>query len=105
MAEQRKREFRRPREEVKDEFDNRMLGVRRVAKVVKGGRTLRSSALVVVGDRKGRVGMGLGKSNEMVLAIDKAKKAAKNYVLSVRIINGRYPHEIIVKFQKTKVKI
>ena len=105
MAEQRKREFRRPREEAQDEFENKMLGVRRVAKVVKGGRTLRTSALVVVGDKKGRVGMGLGKSNEMVLAIDKAKKSAKKDLITVPIINGTIPHETIGKFAKTQVKM
>ena len=50
---QQKREFRKPRVEEKDEFDKKMLNVRRVTKVVKGGRTMRFSALVVVGDKKG----------------------------------------------------
>ena len=59
MAQQQKREFRKPREEVRDEFDKKMLDVRRVTKVVKGGRNMRFSALVVVGDKKGKVGMGI----------------------------------------------
>ena len=74
MAQQQKREFRKPREreEIKDEFDKKMLDVRRVTKVVKGGRTMRFSALVIVGDKKGRVGMGLAKAAEVPAAIEKA---------------------------------
>ena len=72
-----KREFRKPRVEEKDEFDKKMLDVRRVTKVVKGGRTMRFSALVVVGDKKGRVGMGIAKASEVPAAIEKATKAAK----------------------------
>ena len=80
MAQQQKREFRKPREreEIKDEFDKKMLDVRRVTKVVKGGRTMRFSALVIVGDKKGRVGMGLAKAAEVPAAIEKATKAAVN---------------------------
>ena len=83
MAEQQKREFkRRPREEVKDEFEKKMLDVRRVTKVVKGGRNMRFSALVVVGDKKGKVGMGINKAIEVPAAIEKATKAAKKALIS-----------------------
>lgn len=105
MAQQQKREFRKPREEVKDEFDKILIGVRRVAKVVKGGRTMRMSALVVVGDKKGRVGMGIGKAREVPQAIDKATKAAKKALINVPIIEGTIPHETIGKFAKTSVKM
>jgi len=104
MAE-RKREFRKPRVEEKDEFEKKMLGVRRVAKVVKGGRTMRFSALVVAGDKKGRVGMGLGKSNEVSSAIEKANKSAKKSLINVPVVNGTIPHETIGKFAKTSVKM
>ena len=106
MAEQQKREFKRkPREEVKDEFDKKMLDVRRVTKVVKGGRNMRFSALVVVGDRKGKVGMGINKATEVPAAIEKASKAAKKALINVPIIEGTIPHEIIGKFAKTSVKL
>ena len=59
MAQQQKREFRKPRVEEKDEFEKKMLNVSRVTKVVKGGRNMRFSTLVVVGDKKGKVGMGI----------------------------------------------
>lgn len=105
MAQQQKREFRKPREEVKDEFEKKMLDIRRVTKVVKGGRTMRFSALVVVGDKKGRVGMGLGKAKEVPQAIEKATKVAKKNLITVPVINGSIPHETIGKFAKTSVKM
>ncbi len=105
MAEQKKREFRKPRVEEKDEFEKKMLAVRRVTKVVKGGRTLRFSALVVVGDKKGRVGMGVAKAAEVPQAIDKATKAAKKALVTVPVIEGTIPHETIGKFAKTSVKM
>lgn len=107
MAQQQKREFRKPREreEIKDEFDKKMLDVRRVTKVVKGGRTMRFSALVIVGDKKGRVGMGIAKASEVPAAIEKATKAAKKSLITVPVINGTIPHEIIGKFAKTSVKM
>ena len=105
MAEQKKREFRKPRIEEKDEFEKKMLAVRRVTKVVKGGRTLRFSALVVVGDKKGRVGMGIAKAAEVPQAIDKATKVAKKSLITVPVIEGTIPHETIGKFAKTSVKM
>ena len=103
MAQQQKREFRKPRVEEKDEFDKKLISVRRVTKVVAGGRNMRLSALVVVGDKKGRVGMGLSKAIETPSAIDKATKAAKKALINVPIVDGTIPHEIIGKFAKTQV--
>ena len=77
MAQQQKREFRKPREEVRDEFEKVTVNLRRVSKTVKGGRNPSFSALVVVGDKKGRVGMGINKATEVPAAMDKATKAAK----------------------------
>ncbi|MBE5741658.1 MAG: 30S ribosomal protein S5 [Clostridiales bacterium] len=102
---QQKREFRKPREEVKDEFEKKMLAVRRVTKVVKGGRNMRFSALVVVGDKKGKVGMGINKATEVPAAIEKAGKAAKKSLITVPVIDGTIPHEVIGKFSKTSVKM
>ena len=106
MAEQQKRKFeRKPREEVRDEFDKKTVDLRRVTKVVAGGRNMRFSALVVVGDKKGRVGMGLSKATEVPSAIDKATKAAKKALIFAPVVNGTVPHEVIGKFSKTSVKI
>ncbi len=105
MAQQQKRDFKKPRVEEKDEFEKKMLSVRRVAKVVKGGRTMRFSALVVVGDKKGKVGMGLGKAAEVPASIEKATKSAKKSLFTVPVVNGTIPHETIGKFAKTEVKM
>ena len=105
MAQQQKREFRKPREEVRDEFDKKTLSLRRVTKVVAGGRNMRFSALVVIGDKKGKVGMGLSKATEVPNAIDKATKAAKKSLITVPVVDGTIPHEIIGKFAKTSVKM
>ena len=99
-----KREFRKPRVEEKDEFDKKLLEVRRVTKVVKGGRTMRFSALVVVGDKKGRVGMGTAKASEVPMAVEKATKAAKKNLVKVPMIKGdTIPHEIYGEFGSSKV--
>ena len=106
MAEQQKREFKRkPREEIKDEFDKTTVSLRRVSKTVKGGRNPSFSALVVVGDKKGRVGMGLSKALEVPAAMDKAGKAARKAVVNVPVIDGTIPHAVIGKFAKTSVKM
>ena len=105
MAQQQKREFRKPRVEERDEFDKKTVDLRSVTKVVAGGRNMRFSALVVVGDKKGRVGMGLSKATEVPAAIDKANKAAKKALINAPVVNGTVPHEIIGKFSKTSVKI
>lgn len=91
-----------PRRE-ESEFDKKLVDVRRVAKVVKGGRTLRFSALVVVGNKKGLVGVGNGKAAEVPEAIEKATAAAKKNLISVPIVGTTIPHDIIGKFSTSKV--
>ena len=83
---------RAPRRE-DSEFDKRVVSVRRVAKVVKGGRTLRFSALVVVGDGKGKVGIGIGKGREVSAAIEKAQLIARKNMKNIPIVNGTIPHD------------
>ncbi|BBN97431.1 30S ribosomal protein S5 [Sporolactobacillus terrae] len=78
----------------KSEFEERVVAINRVAKVVKGGRRFRFSALVVVGDKKGNVGYGQGKAHEVPEAIRKAIEDAKKNVFNVPIVNTTIPHQV-----------
>ena len=86
-----------------DDNDKVLVSVRRVTKVVKGGRTMRFSAMVVVGDRKGKVGIGIGKAAEVPPAIDKATAVARKHMQKFNIINGTVNHEITGKFGTSKI--
>ena len=101
--ERAKREERVKRED--DGIEKNLVAVRRVTKVVKGGRTMRFSALVVVGDKKGNVGLGIGKAGEVPAAIDKATAFAKKHMVHVGIVDGTIPHEIIGKYGTSKVHL
>ncbi len=86
-----------------DEFIEKIIQINRVTKVTKGGKRLRFSALVIVGDGKGRVGYGLGKAPEVPDAIRKAIDKAKKSMIEVPITRGTIPHRIMTKFGASKV--
>ncbi len=94
----------RPVREVK-EFEEEVIQVDRVTRVVKGGRRLRFRATVVIGDRKGRVSYGIGKASEVQAAIQKAVSKAKKRMIRVPIYNGTIPNEARVKFKAAEVLI
>ena len=79
------------------EFKDRLVAVNRVSKTVKGGRNMRFSALVVVGDEKGRVGAGMGKAAEIPEAIRKATEDAKKHLVTVPMDGTTIPHNIRTK--------
>ncbi len=94
------REDRRPqrRQEENDGMIKKLIQVNRVTKVVKGGRNMRFAALVVVGDGKGRVGVGSGKANEVPEAIEKATSQAKRNMIAVPMVGSTIPHEAYGRF-------
>ncbi len=91
------------KQEQDDGLIKKTIGINRVSKTVKGGRNMRFSALVVVGDGNGKVGYGQGKAKEVPEAIEKATQAAKKNMIRVPIVNDTIPHETIGKFGRGAV--
>jgi len=91
------------RNEQVSEFNEKLVSVNRVSKTVKGGRNMRFSALMVVGDENGRVGCGMGKAVEIPEAIRKGVEDAKKNMVNVPLINGTIPHEITGVFGTGRV--
>lgn len=85
------------------EFEEKVIAIDRVARVVKGGRRFRFRATVVVGDGKGRVGVGVGKGSEVMTSIAKAVARAKSQMITVPLKDHTIPHEIEVRFAGARV--
>lgn len=84
-------------------IEEKVLVIKRVTKKIPGGNYVTFSALVVVGDKKGKVGIGLGRALEVPPAIQKAISYAKKHMIEVPIVNGTLPHEISLKFKAAKI--
>lgn len=99
-----RRDGRAPK--VPSEFEETTLSLDRVTRVVKGGRRMRFRAVVVVGNKKGKVGLGTGKANEVQAAVQKATKAAKRNMILVPLSKGgTIPHEVDIKFKAAKLRL
>jgi small subunit ribosomal protein S5 len=85
------------------EYEEEVIQIDRVTRVVKGGRRLRFRATVVVGNKKGKVGVGIGKSTEVTGAIQKAVNQAKKSLIIVPIVGQTIPHRVLVKFKSAKL--
>jgi small subunit ribosomal protein S5 len=87
------------------EFEEKVIAIDRVARVVKGGRRFRFRATVVVGDGKGRVGVGVGKGSEVMTSIAKAVARAKAQMITVPLKESSIPHEVQVRFAGAQVML
>jgi len=102
----RERRGGRGRDERRSEFAQKLIGIRRVARVMAGGRRFNFSVALVLGDKKGRVGVGLGKASDTALAIEKATRAAKRNMLTLNLTQNRsIPHNIKAKYCASRVEI
>lgn len=104
----KKREFsakKRFPEKPKEEFEQRILDVARVTRVMKGGKRMSFRTCVVIGDKKGRVAVALGKGADVTLAVNKAVNKAKKNIVNVPIVKDTIPHEISGKFGSAKILI
>lgn len=91
------------REVIKKEFQTKVVEIKRVTRVVAGGKRMRFRALVVSGDRKGRVGVGLKKGADVAEAVAKASNEAKKNLISVSIVNDTIPHVVRLKYKAAQV--
>ena len=92
------------REEEK-EFKEEMLSIDRVTRVTAGGRQIRFRASIVIGDGKGRIGLGIGKAGEVQVAIEKAIRDAKKNLVTFPIVNGTIPHDVAVNYKSSSLYI
>lgn len=97
------RQSNRPQEKPQDEFDQRIVDVARVAKVIQGGRRFAFRALIVVGNNNGKVGIGTGKARGVQDAIRKATERARNNMRDITLSGGTIPHEVTFKYGGAKV--
>ncbi len=102
MARDNKRE-RSNREPVKRDFEQKVVEIKRVTRVVAGGKRMRFRALVVIGDKKGKVGMGLRKGVDVAESVNKAVNAAKKNMIMVPLTNGTIPHQIKLKYKSSRI--
>ncbi len=104
---QRPRRTRGQRDDrARSEFDQMTIDVRRVARVVAGGRRFSFSVVVVIGDRKGRVGVGIGKGTDTALAIEKATRDARRHLIQIpRTKSGSIAHEVSTKYTSSYITI
>jgi small subunit ribosomal protein S5 len=91
------------KEEGKEEFESKLLDLARVTRVTAGGRRFRFRATVVVGNKAGKVGVGIAKGLDVAQAVEKATRKAKKNLIAIPVIEGTIPHDVYAKFGAAKV--
>ena len=97
----KKRNFKPRREQ--PEFEQQIVDLARVTRVMAGGKRMRFRACVAIGNKKGEIGIGLAKGADVTIAVTKAVNKAKKNLIKVPIVNGTIPHEIMQKFGAAKI--
>jgi small subunit ribosomal protein S5 len=105
MEKRRRRQSNNEGERDRNEFDQKVVEVKRVTRVVAGGKRMRFRALVVIGDRKGKVGMGLKKGADVSESVNKAVNAAKKNMVTLPLVNETIPHELSIKYKSSSLML
>src|SRR6185503_117844 len=87
----------------KKEFEQKIVEIKRVTRVTGGGKRMRFRALVVIGDHKGKVGIGLRKGNDVAESVNKAVNQAKKNMITLPLVNDTIPHEIKLKYKSSQI--
>ncbi|PLX27516.1 30S ribosomal protein S5 [Candidatus Parcubacteria bacterium] len=98
-----KKKNQRRTQERRDEYEQRVIDIARVTRVMAGGKRMRFRATVAIGDKKGKIGLGMAKGADVAVAVNKAVNNAKKAMIEISIVNGTIPHEIYHKYGAGKV--
>jgi len=98
-----KEKFKGNKKEIKSEFDSKLLSLDRVTRVTGGGKKLRFRACMILGNKRGKIGLGLAKGKDVSQAMEKAEKNAKKNMIEIPFIEDSIPHEIQAKFEASIV--
>lgn len=98
-----KEKFRRNKKEVKSEFDSKLLSLDRVTRVTAGGKKLRFRACMILGNKRGKIGLGVAKGKDVSQAMEKAERKAKKNMIEIPFIEDSIPHEIQAKFEASVI--
>jgi small subunit ribosomal protein S5 len=105
MKRERNTKFEKKNNEVKDEFESKLLDLARVTKVTGGGKTMRFRAVIVAGNKMGKVGVGAAKGLDVSQAIEKATRVAKKNLIEIPTLEGTIPFEVESKFGPSRVML
>lgn len=97
--------FKKRNDKEQDEFEQKIVDLARVTRVMAGGKRMRFRACMVIGDKKGRIGIGLAKGSDVAIAIGKSIAKAKKNIINVPIIDGTIPHQIEIKNKASRLLI